>query len=35
MKKGLMVLALASVARGIWVQIKTHAPEVALEDDAD
>ena len=28
-----MVLALASIIRGIWVQIKTKAPEVALEDD--
>ncbi len=28
-----MVLALASIIRGVWVQIKTKAPEVALEDD--
>jgi putative tricarboxylic transport membrane protein len=30
-----MILALASVGRGIWVQIRSHAPEIALEDDAD
>jgi putative tricarboxylic transport membrane protein len=30
-----MILALASIGRGIWVQIRSHAPEVALEDDED
>ncbi len=29
-----MALALASVARGIWIQFRSHAPEIAL-DDAD
>jgi putative tricarboxylic transport membrane protein len=29
-----MALAIASILRGFWVQFKTHAPEVAL-DDAD
>jgi len=29
-----MVLALASIARGIWLQVRFHAPEVAI-DDAD
>ena len=29
-----MVLALASVFRGIWVQVRSRAPEMAL-DDAD
>ena len=27
-----MILAFLSIARGLWVQIKTRAPEVALED---
>jgi putative tricarboxylic transport membrane protein len=30
-----MVLAFASIIRGVWVQIKTKAPEVALDDDID
>lgn len=30
-----MVLAFLSIIRGIWMQIKSHAPEVALEDDED
>jgi putative tricarboxylic transport membrane protein len=30
-----MVLAFASIIRGIWVQVKTHAPEIALEEDED
>lgn len=30
-----MVLGFLSIIRGIWVQIKTHAPEVALEEDED
>jgi len=29
-----MVLALASIARGIWLQVHSHAPEIAI-DDAD
>ncbi|HWS14918.1 MAG TPA: tripartite tricarboxylate transporter permease, partial [Candidatus Methylomirabilis sp.] len=29
-----MALALASIARGIWLQVRSHAPEVAI-DDAD
>jgi hypothetical protein len=29
-----MALALASIARGIWLQVRSHAPEIAL-DDAD
>jgi putative tricarboxylic transport membrane protein len=29
-----MVLALASIARGIWLQVRSHAPEIAI-DDAD
>ena len=28
-----MALALFSIARGIYVQIKTRAPEVAIEED--
>jgi len=31
---GFMVLALASIARGIWLQVRSHAPEIAI-DDAD
>lgn len=27
-----MVLAFLSIGRGIWVQIKTRAPEMAMED---
>jgi hypothetical protein len=27
-----MVLAFVSIFRGLWVQMKTRAPEVALED---
>ena len=30
-----MGLAFLSIIRGIWVQIKSHAPEVALEEDED
>lgn len=30
-----MCLAFASIIRGIWVQVKTHAPEVALQEDED
>jgi putative tricarboxylic transport membrane protein len=30
-----MVLALASIVRGVWVTIKSRAPEVALEEDED
>ena len=30
-----MALAFISMIRGIWVQIRTHAPEVALEEDED
>ncbi len=30
-----MALAFISIIRGIWVQITTHAPEVALEEDED
>lgn len=29
-----MALALASIARGIWLQVRSHAPEIAI-DDAD
>ncbi|MHB1024481.1 MAG: hypothetical protein ACYC24_02095 [Desulfobacteria bacterium] len=25
---------LASIARGIWIQVRSHAPEIAI-DDAD
>jgi putative tricarboxylic transport membrane protein len=28
-----MGLALLSIVRGVWVQIKSHAPEVAVEED--
>jgi hypothetical protein len=28
-----MILSFLSILQGIWVQIKTQAPEVALEDD--
>jgi putative tricarboxylic transport membrane protein len=27
-----MVLAIFSIVRGIWIQIKTKAPEVAIEE---
>jgi hypothetical protein len=27
-------MALASIARGIWLQVRSHAPEIAI-DDAD
>ena len=30
-----MVLATLSIVRGIWVQVKTRAPEIALEEDPD
>jgi len=30
-----MALAFISIIRGVWVQIKTRAPEVALEEDED
>ena len=30
-----MVLGFFSIFRGIWVQVKTPAPEIALEDDED
>jgi len=29
-----MVLALASIATEIWLQVRSHAPEIAI-DDAD
>ena len=29
-----MALAFASIARGIWIQFRSHAPEIA-DDDAD
>jgi putative tricarboxylic transport membrane protein len=28
-----MGLAILSIVRGVWVQIKSHAPEVAVEED--
>jgi len=28
-----MGLAILSIARGVWLQIKSHAPEVAIEED--
>lgn len=30
-----MALAFVSIIRGIWVQVKSHAPEVAIEEDED
>jgi hypothetical protein len=27
-----MALAFASIIRGIWLQMRTHAPEVAVEE---
>ncbi len=30
-----MALAFLSIIRGVWVQVKSHAPEVALEEDED
>ncbi|RJP18326.1 MAG: hypothetical protein C4529_12915 [Deltaproteobacteria bacterium] len=31
---GFMALAFLSIGRGIWLQIRSHAPEIAI-DDAD
>ena len=28
-----MALAFLSIARGIWLQVRTHAPEIAVEDN--
>jgi putative tricarboxylic transport membrane protein len=30
-----MALALLSIIRGIWIQVRTHAPEVAIEESDD
>ena len=32
---GFMILATLSIVRGVWVQVKTKAPEIALEEDED
>jgi hypothetical protein len=30
-----MGLAILSIVRGVWVQIKSHAPKVALAEDEE
>ena len=29
------VLALLSIIRGVWIQVRTHAPEIAIEESDD
>jgi putative tricarboxylic transport membrane protein len=30
-----MALAFLSILRGIWIQVRTHAPEIAIDESDD